>query len=271
MRLVVSHRTVYHYDSPSSGLAQLLRMTPSDGPGQAVLSWSVADERGRRPRCFVDGFGNLTHLHTRRRPHARVEVRVEGVVETRDTFGVQGFAGDRLPPGYFARTTPLTAPHPAIETLAQEAREGSDALDRLHRLMALVSERVAYRPGATGVGTTAAEALLAGAGVCQDHAHLYVAAARALGHPARYVSGYVQADAGEAGGLASHAWAEAWHPELGWIGFDASHGICPSDRYVRVAVALDYEGAAPLRGVRRGAPGERLEVEVSVRVQPVEQ
>jgi len=86
-----------------------------------------------------------------------------------------------------------------------------------------------------------------------------------LGHPARYVSGYVQAEAEGEEELASHAWAEAWHPDLGWIGFDASHAICPTDRYVRVAVGLDYADAAPVRGVRRGAPGERLEV--SVRVQ----
>jgi transglutaminase-like putative cysteine protease len=264
MRLVVEHRTLYHYDAPSCELAQLLRMTPRDGPAQAVVRWSLADERGRRPPGFVDGFGNATHLHVRRERHSRVEIRVEGCVETRDTFGVQGHTGERLPPGFFLRATPLTAPHPAIEALAEEARTGTDALDRLHRLMALVSERVAYRRGATQIGTTAAEALLAGAGVCQDHAHLYAVAARALGHPARYVSGYVLADADPGGELASHAWAEAWHPELGWIGFDASHGICPSDRYVRVAVALDYAGAAPVRGVRRGPPGERLEVSVRV-------
>jgi transglutaminase-like putative cysteine protease len=264
MRLLVQHSTVYHYDSPSSGLAQILRMTPGDGPGQTVVAWSLADERGRRPPRFVDGFGNVTHLHTRREAHARVEIRVEGVVETRDTFGVNGFGGERLAPGFFLRTTALTAPHPAVAALADEARTGPDALDRLHRLMALVGERVAYRQGATCVATTAAEALLAGAGVCQDHAHLFVAAARSLGHPARYVSGYVQAVAGEEGELASHAWAEAWHPDLGWIGFDPSHGICPNDRYVRVAVALDYDGAAPVRGVRRGAPGERLEVRVHV-------
>ena len=265
MRLFVQHRTAYHYDSPSSGLAQLLRMTPSDGPGQSVVRWSLVDERGRRPPAFVDGFGNLTHLHVRREAHARVEIRVEGVVETRDGFGVVGFAGERLPPRTFLRATALTAAHPAIDALAGEARAASDSLDALHRLMALVGDRVAYRPGATQVGTTAAEALLAGAGVCQDHAHLFVAAARSLGHPARYVSGYVQAASAEQDELASHAWAEAWHPDLGWIGFDPSHGICPSERYVRVAAALDYEGAAPVRGVRRGAPGERLEVCVQVR------
>src|SRR5262245_51341134 len=261
MRLLVSHRTAYRYDAPSRDLVQVVRMTPRDAPGQAVVRWSLTDERGRRPPGFVDGFGNLSHLHARSEAHAGVELRVEGCVETRDTFGVLGHAGEGLPPGFFVRS----------EALAEEARAGPDPLDRLHRLMALVSERVAYRRGATGVGTTAAEALLAGAGVCQDHAHLYVAAARALGHPARYVSGYVLADPDSEGELASHAWAEAWHEDLGWIGFDASHGICPTDRYLRVAVALDYAGAAPVRGVRRGPPGERLEVRVRVQQEASEQ
>ena len=130
--------------------------------------------------------------------------------------------------------------------------------------MECVREDVAYVPGVTSAETSAGEALLAGAGVCQDHAHVFVAAARCLGHPARYVSGYLHAASDAEDALASHAWAEAWLPELGWVGFDPSNGIAPTERYVRTGVGLDYADAAPVRGVRRGAPGHSLRVRVHV-------
>jgi transglutaminase-like putative cysteine protease len=109
-----------------------------------------------------------------------------------------------------------------------------------------------------------AEALARGAGVCQDHTHVFIAAARHLGFPARYVSGYLQAGAGEAPQEAQHAWAEVRIPDLGWAGFDAANGISPDPHYVRVACGLDYEYAAPVRGSRRGGGGEDLDVSVEV-------
>jgi transglutaminase-like putative cysteine protease len=127
-----------------------------------------------------------------------------------------------------------------------------------------VNAAIVQRSGATHVGTPAADALQGGEGVCQDRAHVFIAAARLLGFPARYVSGYLLAEPEGPDALASHAWAEAWHPDLGWTGFDPSHGISPDERFIRVAVAPDYAGAAPTRGVRRGGSGERLEIAVQV-------
>jgi transglutaminase-like putative cysteine protease len=114
------------------------------------------------------------------------------------------------------------------------------------------------------VGTSAAEALAGGAGVCQDFAHVFLSAARALGQPARYVGGYLHAGEGGQGAPASHAWAEAWVPDLGWVGFDASHGVCPTERYVRISVGLDYADAAPVRGVHRGTGEHSMQVRVQV-------
>ena len=102
----------------------------------------------------------------------------------------------------------------------------------------------------------------AGTGVCQDHAHVFVTAARLLGLPARYVSGYLFVEDGQED--ASHAWAEVAVEGLGWVGFDVANQISPDERYVRLAVGLDYREAAPISGVRRGAGGETLEVDVSV-------
>jgi transglutaminase-like putative cysteine protease len=106
---------------------------------------------------------------------------------------------------------------------------------------------------ATHVATTAAEAFDKKSGVCQDFAHLFIACARELSIPARYVSGYFLRSDGEGHQPASHAWAEAHVDDLGWVGFDPAHGLSPDDAYVRVAAALDYLGAAPVRGARADA------------------
>jgi transglutaminase-like putative cysteine protease len=264
MRLLVRHRTEFGYSAPSRLLAQLLRMTPREHAGQRVLRWSVRDERGRMLPSFRDGFGNVTHLHTLNEPHRAAGVEVEGLVETRDTGGVLARQPEPLPPAFFTRETSLTAADAALEALAAEAGGEREPLARLHRLMSLVHAHLAYRTGVTTVATSAAEAWARGAGVCQDFAQVLVTAARALGQPARYVGGYLHGGSATGAPLASHAWAEAWLPDLGWVGFDASHGICPTERYVRASVGRDYADAAPVRGVRRGPAGQSMQVRIQV-------
>jgi transglutaminase-like putative cysteine protease len=127
-----------------------------------------------------------------------------------------------------------------------------------------VRGRIAYRPGTTHVGTTAAEALAGGAGVCQDHAHVFIAGARSLGVPARYVGGYLCLEENEEEQQAGHAWVEAYDPARGWVGLDPANGVLPGERYVRTSVGLDYASAAPVRGVRRGKGYETLQVGVQV-------
>ena len=127
-------------------------------------------------------------------------------------------------------------------------------------------DRVEYVAGATDARTGAAEALAAGKGVCQDHAHIFIAAARKLSVPARYVTGYLHV-AGEAASAANHAWAEAWLEGLGWVGFDPANHICPTERYVRLACGFDAASAAPVTGTHRGGGVESLTVDVVVRQQ----
>jgi transglutaminase-like putative cysteine protease len=107
-----------------------------------------------------------------------------------------------------------------------------------------------------------------GAGVCQDHAHIFISAARANGIPARYVSGYLMMD-DRIDQEATHAWAEAHVEGLGWVGFDVSNGISPDPRYVRVATGSDYRDAAPITGITQGsAAADVLTVGVAVEARP---
>jgi transglutaminase-like putative cysteine protease len=132
-----------------------------------------------------------------------------------------------------------------------------DLLDRLHAEMT-------FDNTPTETTTSAAEAFKLKRGVCQDLTHIYIAAARNLAIPARYIGGHFQRDDGVSEQEAGHAWAEAFVPDLGWVAFDPANGQCATDAYIRVAVGLDYLGAAPVRGSRYGGGGEALDVSVRV-------
>jgi transglutaminase-like putative cysteine protease len=264
MRLRVQHRTAYRYEQPVTYAIQSLRLSPQPYDGLVVIAWQVRRDGRRELPHFVDGLGNIVHCHTMQQPHRHYAITVDGEVETRDTNGIVRGAPEPLPPLFFLRSTPLTTTDSAIEALAADAARASSPLDRLHALMDRIHERVAYRTGATTVTTAAAEVLQRGAGVCQDHAHLFIAAARALDIPARYVSGYLWTGENDRAYEASHAWAEAFVQDLGWVGFDCSNRVCPAERHIRLGVGLDYWAAAPVRGMRRGDTPESLSVEVRV-------
>lgn len=262
MRLVVRHQTSYQYSKPIVYAIQTLRLTPRPYEGLKVIRWRIRGEARHELPSFVDGYGNLVHCHTINRPHDSASVVVEGEVETHVTDGVVRGAAETLPPLFYLSSTPLTAADDAIAELAFSCRGGG--VDRLMALMEEVRRRLDYRTGVTQTGTSAAEALRLGAGVCQDHAHLFIGGARVLGVPARYVSGYLWVG-GDDEYQASHAWAEAYVAEHGWIGFDPSNRKRPDEAYVRTSVGLDYWAAAPVRGVRRGEGEEALAVSVRVR------
>ena len=262
MRLVIRHQTSYRYSTPIAYAIQALRLTPRAYEGLNIIRWRVRGEARYELPSFIDGYGNLVHCHTVNRMHDSAVVVVEGEVETHVTDGIVRGAAETLPPLFYLRSTRLTAIDPAIEALARAC--GGNPFERLMALMEAVRARVDYRAGVTQATTTAAEALQGGAGVCQDHAHVFIAGARAMGVPARYVGGYLWAG-GDDENQASHAWAEAYLQEFGWIGFDPSNRTRPSEAYVRASIGLDYWSAAPVRGVRRGDGEESLAVNVRVK------
>lgn len=262
MRLKVTHQTRYSYDAPVPYALQRLRLTPQTGGNQNVLSWSVDVDGATTEVRFTDQFSNDTHLLSIAGEPRVIAVTAHGEVEVRDTAGVFGVHMGFAPLWLFEHQTALTAPGPLVSEIAHKISGGND-LDRLHALAASIGERVAYRIGATGAATTAEEAVALGEGVCQDHAHIFLAAARGLGYPARYVSGYLLMD-GAREQVATHAWAEAHVNGLGWVGFDISNAISPDERYVRLAVGRDYRDAMPVSGIRLGAAQEQLEVHITV-------
>jgi len=134
----------------------------------------------------------------------------------------------------------------------------------MHDLMVTIHKTMTFDTDPTHTGTTAGEALALGRGVCQDYVHIFIAAARAGGFPARYVGGHFHRSDGVVQQEAGHAWAEAFIEDLGWVGFDPTNGICPQESHVRIACGLDYLDAAPVRGAQFSGAGETLTVNVAV-------
>jgi transglutaminase-like putative cysteine protease len=261
MRIRVAFDTSYLYDRPAGRLVQLLKLTPRSHDGQHVAHWHVDVQPDGKLWSREDPLGNLTHTLYLSQPTPRITVTVSGEVETSDTAGVVRGTVERFPDVVFLRTTRLTEPDRFLCEFAQDAVAGlaDDPIARLHALMGAVNREMTFDTTATDVGATAAQAFMLKRGVCQDLAHIFIAAARRLGYPARYVSGHLaHADGAEL--EASHAWAEVKVPDLGWVGFDPTNDVSPTEAHLRVAVGLDYLGAAPVRGARYGGGAEVLDV-----------
>ncbi|WEX76603.1 transglutaminase family protein [Sinorhizobium numidicum] len=262
MHLKISHTTEYHYDEPVQFALQRLRLTPTNHPGQTVLNWKTRVEDAVVEVSYDDHFGNRTHLVSVDGERTTFRIIASGEVDTEDRAGIFGAHQSYVPLWLYARETPLSKPGKLIRDLAKSLDGGSD-LERMHSLMAIIHQAVEYKPGETQAETPAEEALERGKGVCQDHAHILISAARTLGLPARYLSGYLMME-GHPEQTASHAWAEVHLSGLGWVGFDAANKICPDDRYVRVASGLCYRDAAPIAGLVHGIASETLKVAVTV-------
>ncbi len=265
MHLSIIHETVYRYDHPVKRSTQYLRLTPAEGPRQRVLDWHLGLP-ALASRC-LDAYGNVMHVLTLDQPHDEIHLHARGIIETDDS-PPRPDPLDRFPPEVFLRASTLTQADKALCDFASGhlASVRADALQGLTAMMHALAERMPYTPGATDAATAAAEAFAHGHGVCQDHAQVFATCARLLGVPARYVSGYLAADAEH---VASHAWAEARLPDAdglpgGWLGFDVSNRCLADGRYVKLAIGADYLDACPVRGMRLGGGGEALRTAVQV-------
>lgn len=263
MRLSILHRTVYRYTTPVFYSIQQLRLTPRTEPHQRTLRWRLGAPGPLT--ATIDAYGNTTHTLTLTDAHGDVNIEARGEVDIDPLVDGRLHEADTgVPPLSFLALTPLTEPDAAVLDFAQRLRgQGATAL------LAFADEvcnAVDYQMGTTEVTSTAREALALGRGVCQDHAHLYIAACRVRGLPARYVSGYVYP--GDAPHAASHAWADVYLPDEGWVSIDVTHRRFASDHLCRLAVGRDYASASPVRGVRIGGGAETMDVRVNIRPFP---
>jgi transglutaminase-like putative cysteine protease len=263
MKLKITHTTSYSYDVPVSYGLQQVRLTPATNQNQTVLDWNVEISGGAQELTFQDQYQNQTVLVQAEPGATEVCVQVSGEVETHSSDGIFGKVYGAAPLWHFVQSTPRTTAGKGIQKLAKCIRGDADILSDLHELSKAVLLAVPYGEADTEAGTSAEEALAAGGGVCQDHAQIFISAARSAGVPARYVSGYLMMN-DRVEQEASHAWAEAHIDGLGWVGFDVSNGISPDERYVRIATGLDSREAAPITGIRLGPSAESMIVSLQI-------
>ncbi|ROL66547.1 transglutaminase family protein [Pseudomonas vranovensis] len=256
MRLTISHETAYHYEDQVRASIQYLRLTPHDSERQQVLSWQL--DLPRPVRAQLDPFGNILHVLSLEEPHSDLVIGARGLVDIDESREAEHELQSPLP---FLRFTRLTEADEALRAFASQQCCKRRDRSALIELMNALSQRMAYRPGSTAVDTSAAQAFAGGAGVCQDHTHAFLACARSLGIPARYVSGYLfDSDSQQ---MASHAWAEAWLEDA-WYSFDVTNQLARPERHLKLAVGLDYLDACPVRGMRRGGGFEQMHAKVLV-------
>lgn len=253
MRIAIDHETHYTYDAPVRSSTQYLRLTPRDSSRQRVLAWHL--EVPGRPHRTEDGFGNVLHVLTLDMPMAEIRIRAHGVVEA--STALDDTEPVTLSPLLFTRTTPITTPNDALIHLAETYRRRAGTAAGLRDLAAAILRHMPFKPGDTHVASSAAEAFAMGSGVCQDHAHVFIACCRVLGVPARYVSGYVYSPGHAEAHVQSHAWAEAWVVDH-WRSFDIANSCAAGEYHVKLAIGADYLDACPVRGMRSGGGVEML-------------
>jgi transglutaminase-like putative cysteine protease len=263
MRIAIAHHTTFAFSPPARALVQNLRLTPRSFDSQYVLRWRLSvDVDGALRRC-EDSLGNIVHAFSHPNHLDRFTISAVGEVETGDVVGVVRGAVEPLPSAMFLRSSPLAQANGALRDFVADAVGATaDRLEQLHRLMAAVHAAMAFESSTQETRGAAADAFALRRGDAREFAHVFIACARWLEIPSRFVSGYFADDASPAEGL--FAWAEAEAPGLGWIAFDPVHKICADARYVRVAVGFDGHGAAPFRLGHSGGAEAQVDAEVRV-------
>jgi transglutaminase-like putative cysteine protease len=264
MRIEVEHHSRYRFTEPQARVVQLLRLFPGDTVNQTVVDWRIDVDCDARLREARDGYGNIIRMLYAEGPLETIGITVSGEVLLPDTMQAIDASAEPLPPACYLRTTPLSAADAAMTRFARSAAGEGDVRSSVERLTAALHDRFEIdRRRGDGV-LPAAEAFAGDRASPRDLAQMLVGCIRAIGIPARYVSGYSLGGCERRERPAPHGWAEAYVDGYGWLALDPSLGGPSGLDHVRVAVALDSAGAAPISGTRIGHGEEELDVDVAV-------
>ena len=271
MKYSVLHKTIFKFDKVPLVAVQRLHLTPSTYVNQYVMEWAIELEGCSIELETTDYHGNVIQLCRHDGRSNSIAINCRGLVDITDAHGIVGAHDNHVPLILYKNATTLTQVGPKIRQLgrqivAQQQDGKSSDLELLHILSARILSIISYEKGTTTVLTTAEQAMDAKSGVCQDHVHAFLAVARFIGFSARYVSGYLMMD-NTSIQEASHAWAEIYLENLGWVGFDISNSMSPDWRYIKLATGFDYVDVMPISGVRVGNGEERMSTQIQVEQQ----
>jgi transglutaminase-like putative cysteine protease len=283
-RYAIRHITRFNYDVPVSESLMEVRMQPRTEGTQRCLRFELAVAPRARVLAYRDHLGNSVHHFDTPARHTQLTITARAYVELDplpvlpaaldgrawrevDAWSKRGDLWDFLQPSRFAAWTPALREYVA-PLVGENGARSADPLTMIRGVMSAVHRDFEYVPRSTRVDSPIDEALSARRGVCQDFAHIMIAASRLLGLPCRYVSGYIAPkpddEISRLEASATHAWVEVRLPTLGWVGLDPTHDDEAGLRHVRVAVGRDYADVPPTRGVFKGGAGSTLTVSVDV-------
>ncbi len=286
MRLDIRYRMLFEYDVPVWESQNELRVRPRSDERQQVIARRLTTSPSARVLSFVDYWGTTVDHVGVRDPHLSFEVVAEAAVETaaqpaiEQTVPVSVLAEPVFISAHAEYLAPSShsAPNPDLEARAHRAVVGvDDVAQQIQAMVSTTRSLLAYEPGATEIGVDLAHLVNGGVGVCQDFAHLTIALLRAVGTPARYVSGFLfakdettlQGDLGRPGQddvvhVQTHAWVEAAVPGHGWFAVDPTNDVPVLDRHAIIGHGRDYDDVAPVRGVFFGQATPQVETEVVI-------
>ena len=269
----ITHKTVMRYDGDVVASHNELRMTPLSEPGQTTLEARIRVRPHSWSNVYTDHWGTSVMAVESQGAHDTLEIEATSTVERSETVAEAAGTGwdalaneqtiDAL--SELITQTPRTTTSEELTAIAQAAREKPTPRAAAQAISTQVHERMTYAKGVTEVSDTAVDAWSKGQGVCQDFAHITLAALRCIGIPARYVSGYVAREAdlqrGESCPGDSHAWIEIW--DGAWLPYDPTNLTPVGLDHVVVGRGRDYDDVAPFRGMYAGPEVSELDVEIT--------
>ena len=279
MRFQVFHRTYYQYRFPVRESYNELRLRPATQDKSRLEFFLLNIQPPVRLRHFRDNFLNYVHYFDLAEPHSELVIEAQSTLNTTSPYAegrpvdvdrseLRRLQDDML--RVFLNSSRYVEISPELWKLAVDFSNGTAGVfECAEAIMRNVYENWTYSPNTTTAGTHVREVLVAKGGVCQDFTHLMIGLCRAIGIPARYVSGYLYNGQGSQlrGAQASHAWCEVFVPGRGWYGLDPTNNTLADERHIKIATGCDYHDAAPVSGHFEGPPGVTSALNVDLRVE----
>ncbi|MDC3386313.1 transglutaminase family protein [Gammaproteobacteria bacterium] len=268
MHLKITHKTTYRYDNAIQDLTQYIKLYPSKHKNIKIINWDIKIKDSIISEESIEPNGDKVILAHSSNVIKKLEIIINGEVKTKNNLKQEILTGykEKINPMVYLRTTHITSIAPKIKSFVNNALCKTNKKDKLslaHIISNKISKKLSYVKNFSKETTRSIETLNSKKGVCKDYAHLLISCAIYLNIPSRYVCGYLYSlnEKNEA----THAWAELYFDNLGWVGFDPSNNCFVNDKYIRVCSGFDSYDAAPIKGVAVGDSNEKLDVKVNVK------
>ena len=267
MKLTIQNTLIYQFSSPVTYGMQRLHLWPREEVDQHILNWNIDYIGAKEQVHYKDHFCNDCRLITFVPGVKEITIRVRGTVKTKSKQNRSSKPTEICPLWFYQAQTDLTSPGKSIQDFCRFWHSTELLrMDTCKELARAIKNEMEYKIGETDVLTTAEQSFRKKIGVCQDFTHIFLGCMRELNIPARYVSGYLRMDETKIQN-ATHAWAEVFFNDFGWVGFDITNDIDVDERYIVLAKGCDYHDVNPVSGFQFGSINNEVTNQIEVKMQ----